>query len=289
MKSFKLPLAAGIATLFVFYACVKNGTPQPPVHDTVTIHKTDTLRIPVVPDTPNLKIGLLVYLPFNGSMADSSGNGNPTIAVGGAALSSDAHGYANSALSGTGAGQRVIVTNNGSIKFDTAFSLSVDFMTRSYALQDIVSMVQPANGQGVSFGTGMLAGTNNFNFAVMDSSGTCSDEIHPGINCDVDSTNTSIQPENWYNIITTFRKGTLQVFINGKLVSTKTGTNYSAPICPSAKLIVGGWWDGDPVSIDGKLDEVRLYNRVLSAKEIAWLSRNFQPSSTKLIPGVKTR
>src|SRR6185369_13332771 len=88
---------------------------------------------PVVPPTPvaDLRRGLLLYLPFNGSIADSSGNNNPTQIVGyGAGLTYDIHGYANSAYGSDGTGGRLEVTNNGSIQFDTAFTVSLSFMER---------------------------------------------------------------------------------------------------------------------------------------------------------------
>src|ERR1700760_1841290 len=111
-------LAASASTLFI--ACTKNTTPiPPPVHDTIYATKPDP--------TVNLTKGLLVYLPFSGNIADSSGNGNPTSSVG-SVLTYDTHGYANNAFGATGNGERVIVSNNGSIRFDTAWTLSLDFM-----------------------------------------------------------------------------------------------------------------------------------------------------------------
>jgi hypothetical protein len=266
---------------------------SPVVHDTTTIIKHDTTikndtffqKI----DTPNLKSGLLVYLKFNGNFADSSGNGNPTQAVNGALLTNDERGVASSAFGGTGNGERVLVTNNGSIKFDTAFSLSYHVMITNYAYTDFVTMVQNTNGEGVTFGTGVLPGANHVDFAVMDSTATCTDIINPGVNALVDTSNFVIQPNIWYNVICVFHKGTTQIYVQGNLVSQLSGANQTVPICPAAKVIVGGWWDGAlSNSLNGKLDEFRLYNRVLSAKEIALLSGTYQSATTKANGGFKT-
>ena len=285
----KNTLLAAAPALFFFISCTKNPVTPPPVHDTLTVVKTDTLLVPQKIDTPNVKNGLVLYLPFNGSFADSSGNANPTTAVGGAILTYDAHGYASSAFGGTGNGERVIVTNNGSIKFDTAFSISFDVMVRSFQLQDLVTMVQNANGEGVTFGVGLGVGTTNqFDFAVSDSLTGCSDIISP-TNAVIDTSSYVLQPASWYNIISVFHKKTMQIFINGQLVSTKTAVTNTVPICPSAQVIVGGWWQGGGASVNGIMDEVRLYNRSLNAQEIAWLARNFQTTSTKITPGIKTR
>jgi hypothetical protein len=129
----KIKFLAAVSVTLFFVSCAKNPVTPPPVHDTLTVIKTDTLVIPQKIDTPNLKNGLVLYLPFNGSFADSSGLGNIVTAVGGATLDYDMHGYAQSAFSATGAGERLVVANNGSYKVDTAFSVSLDFMIRSNA------------------------------------------------------------------------------------------------------------------------------------------------------------
>ncbi|HEY4064271.1 MAG TPA: LamG domain-containing protein [Puia sp.] len=287
MKSKNLALVAGFAALGLFYACAKNATPALPIHDTVTVHKTDTLiktdtfLKPV--DTPNLKIGLLLYLPFNGSFADSSGNANPTLVVAGASLTYDMHGYANAAFGGTGNGERIKVSNNGSIKFDTAYSISYDFMQRAVNYQVHLSMVNTSNGYGPTFLTGTsVPGMPNFDVAGNDTLAGCDNTGLGQPNRLNDTTGFIPQMESWYNAILIYHKGSLQTYINGKLISTKTGNGTKALLCPSSQIVIGGWWDGGPLSLNGKLDEVRLYNRVLNAKEIAWLSRNFQPTSTKV-------
>jgi hypothetical protein len=294
---------AGFAGICLFWACVKNATPLPPIHDTVTVHKTDTLiktdtlhktdtlLKPV--DTPNVKNGLVVYLPFNGSFADSSGKGNLVTVVNSATLDYDMHGYAQSAFNSTGNGASLIISNNGAYKVDTAFSLSFDFMIRSNpyyngggnynGLMSFLSLVNQANGNGPTFNIGMvLPGVQqNFSVGFNNSANDCNSSFtFTPINL-TDTTSFVPQLASWYNAIVTFTKGTSAVYINGRLVSTKTGNLTSVLFCPSSNLIIGSWW-GATESLNGKLDEVRMYNRTLNAKEIAWLSRNFQITSTKI-------
>ncbi|HTI11812.1 MAG TPA: LamG domain-containing protein [Puia sp.] len=238
--------------------------------------KKDNPSTPPASDV-NLKKGLLAYFPFDGNMADSSGNANPTIPAGGAALTYDEHGYANSAFGGTGNGERIVVTNNGSIKFDTAYTISYDFMIRSYGRQEFVSLVSNTTGLAPSFATGIqlsVLGNNGIVFSAVDSTGGCNNDGKAASNVDL---STFIpQPESWYNFIGVFHKGLVQIYINGTLVSTQTGTVTKANLCPNSQLVIGGWWQNDPISINGKLDEIRLYNRVLNADEIAELSKDFQ-------------
>jgi hypothetical protein len=239
--------------------------------------KKDTSTTPpVTPSDVHLKTGLLLYLPFDGNMADSSGNGNTTTPAGGAALTYDEHGDSASAFGGTGNGERLLVTNNGSIAFDTAFTVSLECMVRTNATrQSFITMVNNATGMGPSFlVSASIPGQPYLDFGVPDGTNTC--DNFGTDNSLTDSTDFIPQPESWYNIVSVFHKGIMQIYVNGTLISTKTRTNAIAHVCPGAQVIIGGWWQGDPISINGKIDEVRLYNRVLNADEIAELAKNFK-------------
>jgi hypothetical protein len=224
----------------------------------------------------HLNAGLLVYLPFNGTIADSSGNGNTVNGVSGAALTTDQKGNANSAFGGNGTGQRLLVSNNGSIQFSTDFTVSIDVLINNVQPQLFISMVDNTDAKGVSLGIGTdIPGLTNLDFSATDSLSTCNAYGGP-TNAFNDTTPFIPQTNTWYNVIGTYHNGNMAVYLNGKTISTFKAVGTSVPICSSAKLIIGGWWDGDPQSINGKLDEVRLYNRVLNTDEIAALAKNFQ-------------
>ncbi len=295
MKALLLLLCVSLMAFCIFSACNKSNNPNPPVTDTVTITKTDTVTVPPAPDpTVNLTKGLLLYLPFNGSIADSSGNNNPTYADGGNVLTYDAHGYANSAFGGTGTGQRVIVTNNGSIQFDTAYSLSFDFMiTVSGAVerQSLLTMVDTATGVGATFNTTIsIPGSSDLFFGAADAALGCN-SILEGSNVDprevTDSTTFTPLLNTWYNIICVYHKGAGTVYLNGQQIKFfQSAQGTTANLCSDASIIVGGWWNSDPVTLNGKMDEVRIYNRVLTPHEIAALSQHYQVTSEKVQPKV---
>ena len=301
-------LTAGLLSLalvlFVFYSCTKNPIPSPPVHDTTTVIKhdtiinikhdttvkNDTLYLPKPDSTINLRKGLLVYLPFNGNIADSSGNGNPTSAYPtvSSVLTYDTHGYANNAFGGTGSGERIYVTNNGSIQFDTAYSFSFGFMVNDNRQQSYLSLVN-TDGTGPTF----TIGTTYYGVPMIDwgseditlgCSGIGSNDL---INI-VDTANFLPVPGSWYNLIAIYHRGTAQIYINGNLVATKVGVGTKANLCPTARLIVGAWWDGQPISMNGKMDNIRLYNRVLTPHEITTLASNYQVVSNKANPHLQT-
>ena len=289
-------MAVLVGSLFtMFIACTKNTNPTPPVHDTTTLvkrdttHLTDTVYTPPKPDsTVNLTKGLLLYLPFTGNIADSSGNGNPTAYIGNV-LTYDTHGWANNAFGSDGSGNNeVFVTNNGSINFDTAFSVSFGFMVNdSNATQSFVSMVNPVNGYGASFDLGLTDPTTNyFCFGAGDISSSCNGVVTNNV---VDTTRFVPNPGSWYQCICIYHRGGVQIYMNGALISSKQSSWTEAIVCPSAQVVIGGWWNyGNRLNINGKLDNVRMYNRVLTPHEIAALSSNYQIHSNSMRPGLKT-
>ena len=294
VKTLATLVLSSVVVTFVVFSCTKNSNPQPPVHDTVTVIKNDTtVKTDTVygtkPDpTVNLTKGLLVYLPFSGNIADSSGNGNPTTAVG-SVLTYDEHGYANNAFGSDGS-ERIYVTNNGSIKFDTAWSLSMAFMVNDSRRETYVSMVDPATGYAPSFNFGNTVANAPYylDCGSADISIGCSS--YGAVN-NVNVSDTTYwlpNPGSWYKAVVIYHRGTVQTYINGTLVSTKAGSGTQAILCPNSQIIIGAWWNADPQGLNGKLDNIRLYNRVLTPHEIAALSSNFQVTSNSVRPAPRT-
>jgi len=239
----------------------------------VCCNKTNT---PDPVDNIELDKGLVAFFPFNGNTKDESGNNNDGVIIGGG-LSYDEHGYANSAFNSNGNGNKVVVNNNGKIAFDTAFTISYNVMVRNFGRYVFVSMVDNTTGKGVSFSTGTnIPGSRNVTFSISRSTSPCDQQFLTEGTQYMTINQYQIQPESWYNLIFTFNRGSMKMYVNGVQTSSQTIETYSTHICPNAQLIIGGWWNGDaPASINGKIDEVRLYNRVINADEIKELSKHF--------------
>lgn len=314
MAKVKILTVAGLLSflaLIVSVSCTKNPVTPPPVHDTVTVVKHDTTTkndtlYATKPDTTiNLTKGLVLYLPFNGSFADSSGNGNTVTAYGGAALDYDMHGYANAAFSATGAGERLIVSNNGAFQVDTAFSVSCDFMMNASAyysgggnysgLQTFLNLANTSNAMGATFAVGMInpGYPQYLTIGVQGAQPNICTSYQPNDPMNVNDT-TQFTPVlgAWYNLVCIYHKTTVSVYINGQLISTQTNpSSTAAAYCSASTFTVGAWWGTTASSLEslhGKLDEVRFYNRVLTPHEVTWLARNFQVNSTRYSPGLRT-
>jgi len=223
----------------------------------------------------DLRKGLMVYLPFTGNTIDSSGNFNSVQALGSTGFTADQHGRANSAYDASQG--RLLITDNGSINFDTALTVCFNFkLNTANSLQCFLGYVDNVTGFGASYSIGLTVPTsNNFQFAVQDGTGSCGTFADPA-KSNNEVTNFLPNSGTWYNMVCIYHKGTNSVYINGVLSGTQTSSGTSALFCSSSKMIVGGWWNTGPEPMDGSIDEVRLYNRVLNADEIAQLYKNFQ-------------
>jgi hypothetical protein len=220
----------------------------------------------------NLRKGLLAYYPFNGNFKDASGNGHHANPKNGAYLTTDHQGKTNRSAGFDGDNDYLIVPGSAGLNAD---SLSISFyvMVNSADRRNVtVSRINYETGESLIFGIHESMPTDKrWNFGVTSVHDDCSSMYgySPSL---ANYTKGSIQAGRWYNIIATFGKGVQQLYVDGVLQSSKKRSFQTAKKCSKADLLIGGWWKADIVSIDGKLDEVRLYNRVLNECEIAKLA-----------------
>jgi hypothetical protein len=80
---------------------------------------------------------------------------------------------------------------------------------------------------------------------------------------------SAVAAGQWYLVTSTWDGSVFKIYVNGEL----KGTNSSVPAglidyCPGGTLRFGIWWSQDPGPFQGVMDDVRIYNRALSAAEI---------------------
>lgn len=249
-----------ISCLFIFFSCKKDPTD-------------------ITTDTSNVQLtkGLVAYYPFNGNTNDQSGNGNNGSLVNGSSLSYDENGRAQSALNLIGNGQKLLVQNNGKINFDTAMSVSFHVMPRTLGRANIIGMTEHSSGKGTSFVIGpALQNNDNLIYSISNNEVACN-AVQTSTQVSNIDAGITLQPESWYQVICSYNKGIMKLYINGNLISTRSSKDNTMHTCSNAQLLIGGWWNLDPsASFNGKIDEVRLYNRELHADEIKELAKSFQ-------------
>ncbi|MHA4844311.1 LamG domain-containing protein [Flavitalea antarctica] len=219
--------------------------------------------------------GLLAYYPFNGNLNDESGNSLHGSAVNGAYLTTGFLGRPNTAAGFDGFDDYIMVQDNGKLTTDSV-TISLFVMAKTVNRRHaIVSRVNFENTTSLAWGLGQsLDGINKWEFAVGNAADACS-KAHiydPSIYC---TSTQSLVAGQWYHLITSFVDGVQKIYVDGTLKATINRNFKTLKKCTTAQFIIGGWWKGDITSIDGKVDEVRVYNRGLSECEIKELSKTF--------------
>ena len=217
---------------------------------------------------------IALYL-FNGNANDESGNGNNAV-YNNATLTSDHNGNANSAYNFNGTSQYI---NFGDINaIDGAAKISFCFLLNTENDIAIMSKGTPSIESSVINLLHSNATYNNpFWFNLMGS-------YNPGADRLDYMTNQSFSSNTWYHVVFIF-DGTqstvsnkIQIWVDGvKQSLNNTLAPYNAPFTsiPSNSQpvrlmsVFGG--DGTQYFAKGKIDDFRIYNKVLSTNDIIQL------------------
>jgi len=205
-----------------------------------------------VADAGSISVGLVAYYPFNGNANDASGNGNHA-AMNTALLAADRFGQSSSAY---------LFSSNAFMEMASGLpdmtSVTISLWVNAAQLSDTVMMwegdVWPA--QDITLGIR----TNDLRFATKSSDGF------------LVWTSTGLSTGQWYHLtfIGNSDTGQKQIWLNGSMVASASRTGPFG-IGHHYKLQVGRVYDGsNPPSgyFRGLLDEIRVYNRAISADEV---------------------
>jgi hypothetical protein len=252
MRNFSIVL---LLSCFAFSSCTKELEPTPPTPE------------PATPTTLNQ--GLLLYLPFDGNLADSSGGGNNGTGFGSITYGNNRYFEPGKSVALNGTNSHIEIPGT---KFDTLsnFTIYLEFIPYSTASMSLFSRAL--------FAPTTTNTRQSFNLMINYGGGTRFQMKKPG-NCDNTNTATAFGNDvlgyglpsinGWNYVAITFNGSTIRSYLNGNLVGTdnQPGANF----CSNAPLMIGSWWQGDPYYFNGRIDEVRVYNRALSTAEITQL------------------
>ncbi len=226
----------------------------------------------------NLNMGLAAYYSFNGNANDQSGNNNNPI-FNNATPTAGRNGSPNTAYLFNGASSYIEIPNSS--------SLNPSRIT-------LYALVKPQGFyQGACHGNVILSkGVDEFpdgwysllySDAVFNAGLNCSnpvDSLHQnfyggfGRNGAVTSPYTPyVTKEEWYSVVLTFDGSTTRFYVNGNQVASKAGSFiYGGSGLP---LFLGKMNNPTfPYWFKGVIDEVRIYNRALTAQEVGMLSKD---------------
>jgi len=230
----------------------------------------------------NLDSGLIVYYKFNGNLADSSGLHNrgvlkygstgDTGAVTKVTYVPDRFGNSKSAIS-FGSSTGYIEVPEKDIDGLTSATISMDFFASTFTsgTQVLMSKMSYDINEGApgfyqSIVNAFIT-TSDLGFSVrLD--GDCDAEL--GTDWINVTSSKAFKANAWNNEVIEFNDNVERLYLNGILVGTVTKTQ--SPICSGEPLRLAVWWAQDPQYFTGKMDEFRIYKRVISTADIKALS-----------------
>ena len=217
---------------------------------------------------PTVCDGLVAYYPFYGDATDKSGNGHNG-KVTGATLTKDRNGYQNHAYRLDGIDDYLQLENFPSsssftisvlVKINKASSNWVKGMEHSWGTI-LYSEDERSFWLGYTFNKN---GDNNLYFSVHQGSGEWSNAEKKNQN--------EINPlgYNLYTGVADTNNQKILLYVNGKLLEKDEwdGTFFGKTIKATLGVRNPNWESQKRGNLDGIIDEVRLYNRALSADEV---------------------
>lgn len=212
--------------------------------------------------------GLVGYWPFNGNAYDESGNGlNGTVT--GAALTTDRFGNANSAYYFDGTGKYIQVPDNALLRPGTiTISLWVNSSNVVPHNQNILSKQNLANATGEQYAINLQANSNhNYPlFSIKKNSNGC----QAGVGWQTCYYATVSSINTWHHIVGTYSGDTMKVY-HDNVVSVFCLVSGPIDNCLGGNLNIGRSAAQFTDYFMGSIDDVRIYNRALSAAEVAQL------------------
>lgn len=217
---------------------------------------------PIPASSRNLTNGLVAYYSFEGNANDQSGNGNNGT-VHGATLASDRKGNPNGAYRFDGVDDYISVPDNNMLDLPNVRTICVWFQPSEIKAAHIVSKLK---SDTVEDGYSIIAHQNNSIRMLVK------DDFDNRADVPVDSYNAG----EWIFACLVISNKTVSGFVNGSYVGP-TGTIQGQTSGNLNSVLIGGSYRGtgeisSDTHFNGVIDEVRIYNRVLTDEELRILS-----------------
>lgn len=215
----------------------------------------------------SLKSGLVAWYPFSGNANDESGNSNHGTVIG-ATLSNDRFGNLTKAYNFDGTTSKIEVNDNSTLKFALINKMSISLWFK---------MLPPFVGNGAlfiskqlgvgdtqqGFNCGLLSVDLNVSFIV--NNGTT------GVQSLSRTPSSQFTDNSWHHCVFTFDNGVNKIYLDNSIKTTLT-TNGSIIGDNTQKLLIGTGNLGNVHYFMGQLDDIGIWNHVLTPQEVTLLS-----------------
>jgi hypothetical protein len=225
--------------------------------------------------------GLVGWWPFNGNANDESGNGNNGT-VNGATVTTDRNGIANKAYSFNGNQNGIIVNNN---VFNVG-SANISYSISLWLLSDLNS-----NTTGEVINNRVDAQSSNYNFRFSVSTNPTQQSyglwsyVNPNLAMANSASNILVnQIWNHFVLVGDIAQNQMKIYRNGLLIAS-SNTIVSPNLTNPTKF---GYMSNLDPSFKGKLDDIGIWNRVLTQQEVTALYNSCANTTATITPNGNT-
>ena len=209
----------------------------------------------------SVKKGLLAYYPFSGNANDYSGYENNGI-INGAVLTTDRFNKKNSAYSFDGISNTITISNFN--QNPNKFSISLWFYPTAnghFGTRELLHRCDPTNVQNYCWNLSWgYSNPNQGNYLVTGIYTNTSNWNNDGNN---------LQLNQWHNVVMTYEGVSKNVYLSGLLISTTPIVGQISYLNKTGIYIgYDSYWD----FYQGKIDDIRIYNRALTTQEVSYLA-----------------
>ena len=202
--------------------------------------------------------GLVGWWPFNGNANDLSENGNNLTNNNGVTYGLDRFNFNNSSAVFNGINQTLsrlnptLFTGNS----DRTISFWINQSGTFFGYSSLININDGANGQCYTSSSVEILGNLNGGFLFWR---RCSDA----------SWNFNSNLNTWYHVVLTYSNNLAKLYLNNTLLSTSSTLSGNTNTIGTNLLIGGGISnDGSDIFWKGRIDDIGIWNRVLTQQEI---------------------
>jgi hypothetical protein len=212
---------------------------------------------------------LMLYMPFNGTLQDSSGNGNHGTANH-PSYTTDRWGNSTGAYEFNGVNNFITVPNSSSL--NPFNQLSISFWYRADSITNNYSPLLTKTEGGYLYNTMArefvleLKASSLYPYFKLFSAGDGGDQH--------EVTTLGHAMHQWHHVVATIDrvKHVMQIWVNG-VIAGSADDSYSSIYINTHPLLIGGseeMWEAYTVP-KGAMDELRMYNRALTGAQVLYL------------------
>jgi hypothetical protein len=208
---------------------------------------------------PDITTGLIAHYPFNGNAQDASGNDNHGTVVG-AVPDTGADGRPDGAYEFNGQGAYITVPNSASLVSPDS-ELTMIAWVHPYGWSKVGSQFGPILMKSAS-------ATNSFQYrlavstdGVLASVNDWNNTVHSG---------TAVVFSEWHAVAVTIDGDAATLYYDGKPVASETVTPLNNT--DDRPLEIGRDVPGLVEYFNGRIDDIRIYNRALTPEQVKYAS-----------------